>query len=50
MGDNRAASVLVECAKCGQRFQGIVSALTRKACPFCGGELKPVEPKAKEPR
>ena len=41
MADNRAASAMVECAKCERRYQAVVVALTRKSCPFCGGELVP---------
>jgi hypothetical protein len=41
MGDNRAASTLLECSNtgCGQRFQAIVSIMMRKDCPFCGSTL-----------
>jgi DNA-directed RNA polymerase subunit RPC12/RpoP len=50
VADNSKAAAMVECLKCQRRFQAIVAALTRKGCPYCGAELKAVEPKAKEPR
>jgi hypothetical protein len=48
MGDNRAASVILACVKCGGRYQAIVTKIQTRKC-ICGGDLVPVPPKAKEP-
>jgi hypothetical protein len=52
VSDNSKSAAMVECAnpKCGRRFQAVVASLKHKKCQICGGEMKPVEPKAKEPR
>ena len=42
MADNRAATVLLACVKCGQKYQAVSGQV--RAC-ICGGELKPVEKK-----
>ena len=46
MADNRAASVILVCVKCGARYQAIVSKIQTRKC-ICGGELVPVQPKEK---
>jgi hypothetical protein len=42
MADNRHSTTLLECVKCGLRYQAV--APTIRWC-LCGGELRPLEKK-----
>lgn len=46
MADNRAANLLLICAKCGRHYRAIAAQVGRRC--ICGGVLEP-EPKKEPP-